>query len=70
MTRDRFCAKLAFKGGDQWETRATSSAGARRRLTRAKGRSGLLWWLLSLIIGPIATFLVVVLPKVERPWER
>ena len=25
---------------------------------------GLLWWLFSLFIGPIATLLVVVLPKV------
>ncbi|MGA2033863.1 MAG: hypothetical protein ABSG68_16575 [Thermoguttaceae bacterium] len=33
-------------------------------LAQAKGRSGLLWWLLSLFLGPIATFLIVVLPKV------
>jgi type IV secretory pathway VirB2 component (pilin) len=32
-------------------------------LAQSKGRSGLLWWLLSLILGPIATFLIVVLPK-------
>jgi hypothetical protein len=32
-------------------------------LAQAKGRSGLLWWLISLFLGPIATFLIVVLPK-------
>jgi hypothetical protein len=32
-------------------------------LAQSKGRSGFLWWLLSLFIGPIATFLIVVLPK-------
>lgn len=33
-------------------------------LAQCKGRSGLLWWLISLFLGPIATFLIVVLPKV------
>ena len=32
-------------------------------LAQAKNRSGLLWWLVSLVLGPIATFLIVVLPK-------
>lgn len=32
-------------------------------LAQAKSRSGLLWWFFSLFLGPIATFLVVVLPK-------
>jgi len=31
-------------------------------LAQSKGRSGFLWWLLSLFLGPIATFLIVVLP--------
>ena len=35
-------------------------------LAQSKGRSGLLWWLASLILGPIATFLIVVLPEVPR----
>jgi hypothetical protein len=35
-------------------------------LAQSKGRSGLLWWLVSVFIGPIATFLIVVLPKVEH----
>ena len=32
-------------------------------LAQSKNRSGLLWWLFSLFLGPIATFLIVVLPK-------
>lgn len=32
-------------------------------LAQSKNRSGLLWWLFSLVLGPIATFLIVVLPK-------
>lgn len=45
-----------------WGTLSLINAG----LAQAKGRSGLLWWLLSLILGPIATFLIVVLPRVEH----
>jgi hypothetical protein len=33
-------------------------------LAQAKGRSGLLWWVASLFLGPVATLLIVVL---ERP---
>ena len=32
-------------------------------LAQSKGRSGFLWWLLSLFLGPIATLLIVVLPS-------
>lgn len=35
-------------------------------LAQSKGRSGLLWWLASLFLGPIATFLIVVLDKVKQ----
>jgi type IV secretory pathway VirB2 component (pilin) len=35
-------------------------------LAQSKGRSGLLWWALSLILGPIATFLIVVMDRVPR----
>lgn len=42
-----------------WGTLSLINAG----LAQAKGRSGLLWWLLSLLLGPIATFLIVVLPR-------
>jgi hypothetical protein len=34
-------------------------------LAQSKRRSGLAWWLLSLFLGPIATFLIVVLDKIE-----
>jgi hypothetical protein len=33
-------------------------------LAQSKGRSGLLWWLVSLLIGPTATLLTVILPRV------
>ena len=49
-----------------WGTFSLINAG----LAQAKGRSGLLWWLFSLFLGPVATFLIVVLPSVERPWEK
>ena len=42
-----------------WGTLSLINAG----LAQAKGRSGVLWWLLSLLLGPIATFLIVVLPE-------
>lgn len=40
-----------------WGTLAMINAG----LAQSKNHSGLLWFLLSLILGPIATFLIVVL---------
>ena len=43
-----------------WGTRSLINAG----LAQSKGRSGLLWWLFSLFIGPLATLLIVILPKV------
>lgn len=45
-----------------WGTLSLINAG----LAQSKGRSGFLWWLISLFIGPIATFLIVILPK-ESP---
>ena len=39
-----------------WGTLSLINAG----LAQAKGHSGLLWWLISLFLGPIATFLIVV----------
>ena len=44
-----------------WGTLTLINAG----LAQAKGRCGLLWWLVSLFLGPIATFLIVVLPVVR-----
>lgn len=40
-----------------WGTLSLINAG----LAQAKNRSGLAWWLFSLFLGPIATFLIVVL---------
>ena len=53
----RFC-----KG---WGTLALINAG----LAQGKGRSGLIWCLLSLVLGPIATFLIVVLEKARLDEE-
>jgi hypothetical protein len=44
-----------------WGTLSLLNAG----LAQSKDRSGLLWWLISLLLGPLATFLIVVLPKGE-----
>ena len=41
-----------------WGTLSLINAG----LAQAKGRSGLLWWIVSLFVGPIATLLIVILP--------
>lgn len=35
-------------------------------LAQSKGRSGLLWWLISLLLGPVATLLIVVLDPVPN----
>jgi hypothetical protein len=48
-----------------WGTLSLVNAG----LAQAKGRSGLAWWLPSLFLGPVATFLIVILPAV-RPLGR
>jgi hypothetical protein len=42
-----------------WGTLSLINAG----LAQSKGRSGLLWWICSLILGPLATLLIVILPK-------
>jgi hypothetical protein len=44
-----------------WGTLSLINAG----LAQGKGRSGLAWWLISLLIGPIATFLIVVLSPID-----
>ncbi|RLS29342.1 MAG: hypothetical protein DWH79_12175 [Planctomycetota bacterium] len=43
-----------------WGTLALINAG----LAQTKHRNGLLWWLCSLFLGPIATLLIVILPRV------
>lgn len=42
-----------------WGTLSLINAG----LAQGKNRSGLKWFLISLLLGPIATFLIVVLDK-------
>jgi hypothetical protein len=44
-----------------WGTLALINAG----LAQGKNRSGLVWFLISLLLGPIATLVLVVLPKVR-----
>jgi hypothetical protein len=45
-----------------WFTLSLINAG----LAQAKGRSGLNWWLLSLLLGPLSTFFIVVLDPIRR----
>ncbi len=45
-----------------WGTLSLINAG----LAQSKDRSGPLWWVFSLLLGPVATFLIVVLPRLER----
>jgi hypothetical protein len=45
-----------------WGTLSLVNAG----LAQSKGRSGLLWWLFSLLLGPLGTFLIVILPNVAH----
>ena len=42
-----------------WGTLTLINAG----LAQGKGRSGLAWFLVSLLLGPIATLLIVILPS-------
>ncbi len=42
-----------------WGTLSLINSG----LAQSKGRSGLIWFLVSLVLGPLATFLIVVLDK-------
>ncbi|MEI6210033.1 MAG: hypothetical protein WCR06_00265 [bacterium] len=48
-----------------WGTLSLINAG----LAQSKGRSGLAWWLLSLLLGPIATLLIVVLDPIRKTVE-
>jgi hypothetical protein len=46
-----------------WGTLSLINAG----LAQSKNRSGLLWCIASLLLGPIGTLLIVVLPPVPAP---
>ena len=48
-----------------WGTLSLINAG----LAQSKNRSGLAWWFVSLFLGPVATFFLVVLDKVEPQAE-
>jgi hypothetical protein len=58
---------MAMKGdwAVGWGTLALINAG----LAQSKGRSGLTWFLVSLLLGPIATFIIVVTdpPRIAAP---
>lgn len=43
-----------------WFTLSLINAG----LAQSKNRSGLFWWLISLLLGPIATLIIVVVGPV------
>jgi hypothetical protein len=43
-----------------WFTLALINAG----LAQGKGRGGLVWWAVSLLLGPVATLLIVLLEGV------
>ena len=45
-----------------WGTLSLINAG----LAQGKGRSGLAWWVCSLLLGPIATLFIVILDPVRR----
>jgi hypothetical protein len=47
--------------GAAWFTLSLINAG----LAQSKGRSGLGWWALSLLLGPIATLIIVAWPRLE-----
>jgi len=49
-----------------WFTLALINAG----LAQSKNRSGGLWFLASVFLGPVATFLIVVQAKVARGGEQ
>ena len=44
-----------------WGTLALINAA----LAQGKNRSGLLWFFVSLVVGPLSTLLLVVMPKVR-----
>ena len=46
-----------------WGTLALINSG----LAQGKGRKGLNWFLLSLLLGPLATLLVVVMEPISKP---
>nr|WP_250889375.1 antitermination protein NusB [Rhodanobacter sp. LX-99] len=54
-----------FADGAPWFVGWGTLALINAALAQGKNRSGLLWFLLSLLFGPLATLLLVLLPKVR-----
>ncbi len=55
-----------FADGAPWFVGWGTLALINAALAQGKNRSGLLWFLLSLLAGPIAALLLVLLPKVRN----
>jgi hypothetical protein len=55
-----------FANGAPWFVGWGTLALINAALAQGKNRSGLLWFLLSLLFGPLATLLLVLLPKVRN----
>ncbi len=49
-----------------WGTLSLINAG----LAQSKNRSGLVWWLLSLFLGPLATLFIVIMEPAPRKRKR
>jgi hypothetical protein len=54
-----------FADGAPWFVGWGTLALINAALAQGKNRSGLLWFLLSLLFGPLVTLLLVLLPKVR-----
>lgn len=55
-----------FADGAPWFVGWGTLALINAALAQGKNRSGLLWFLLSLLFGPLVTLLLVLLPKVRN----
>ncbi len=54
-----------FAEGTPWFVGWGTLALINAALAQGKNRSGLLWFLLSLLLGPLATLSLVLMPKVR-----
>ncbi|MFC5527719.1 antitermination protein NusB [Rhodanobacter ginsengisoli] len=55
-----------FADGAPWFVGWGTLALINAALAQGRNRSGLLWFVLSLLFGPLATLLLVLLPKVRN----
>jgi hypothetical protein len=55
-----------FAAGAPWFAGWGTLALIKAALAQGKNSSGLLWFLLSLLLGPLVTLLLVLLPKVRN----